>query len=129
MISGVVDTTVIIHLYRKNQAARVWLSGQADRLGITPITWLEVMYGAPGKAGQVACKVILSQFEMLYLTPQDMDWAMQRLETYRLSHGVETMDCLIASVSYRLQLPLYTHNLKDMQVILGTKLTIKPYSP
>ena len=85
------------------------------------------MQGAPGKAGQATCKAILSQFDMEYLTPADMDWAMQQMEKYRLSHGVSTNDCLIASVCYRLQVPLYTHNLKDMNVLLGTSLVIKPY--
>jgi predicted nucleic acid-binding protein len=52
---------------------------------------------------------------------------MQQLERYRLSHGVGINDCLIASVAHRLQLPLYTHNLKDMRVLLGETLVIKPY--
>jgi predicted nucleic acid-binding protein len=36
-------------------------------------------------------------------------------------------DCLIASVAQRLQVPLYTHNLKDMHVLLSTSLVVKPY--
>ncbi len=31
-----------------------------------------------------------------------IDWAMQQLFRYRLSHGVAVMDCLIASVCHRL---------------------------
>jgi len=73
------------------------------------------------------CKAILSQFDMEYLTPPDMDWAMQQLERYRLSHGVGIHDCLIASVAHRLQVPLYTHNLRDMRVLLNETLVIKPY--
>jgi predicted nucleic acid-binding protein len=64
---------------------------------------------------------------MEYLTRADMDWAMQQLERYRLSHGVEMNDCLIASVAHRLQVPLYTHNLRDMRVLLKETLVIKPY--
>jgi len=84
MTVGVVDSTVIIHVFRKNPAARAWLYVQPVRLLVTPITWMEVMYGAPGKAGQATCKAILSQFDMEYLMPADMDWAMQQLERYRL---------------------------------------------
>jgi hypothetical protein len=47
---------------------------------------------------------------------------MQQLERYRLSHGVEMNDCLIASVRHRLQVPLYTHNVKDMRVLLDEPL-------
>ena len=127
MTIGVVDSTVIIHVFRKNSAARAWMDAQPIRLRVTPITWLEVMHGAPGKAGQATCKAILSQFDMEYLTRTDMDWAMQQLERNRLSHGVGINDCLIASVCHRLQVPLYTHNVKDMQVLLDEPLVRTPY--
>lgn len=87
-MAGLVDSTVVIHLFRKNRQAQDWIDTQEDSLFVTPITWLEVMFGAPGKAGQVTCKAILSGFELLYLTSADMDWAMQQMEQFRLSHGV-----------------------------------------
>jgi predicted nucleic acid-binding protein len=127
MTISVVDSTVIIHVFRKNSAARAWMNAQSVRLSVTPITWLEVMHGAPGKAGQATCKAILSQFDMEYLIRTDMDWAMQQLERFRLSHGVGIHDCLIASVCHRLQVPLYTHNVKDMRVLLSEPLVRKPY--
>ncbi|MFN8512071.1 MAG: PIN domain-containing protein [Chloroflexia bacterium] len=113
MTVGVVDTTVIIHLFRGKSVAHAWLAMQPERLALTSITWPEVMYGAPGRAGQADCRAILEQFELLHLTVVDQDWAMRMLETYRLSHGIGVMDCLIASVCHRLQVPLYTHNLRD----------------
>lgn len=73
MTIAIVDTTVVIHLFRKNAAARSWFATQLDPLSVTSVTWLEVMYGAPGKAGQLACKLLLDQFEMLYLTQSDQD--------------------------------------------------------
>ena len=36
--------------------------------GHYPIAWIEIMYGAAGKAGQAKCKAILSEFDMEYLT-------------------------------------------------------------
>lgn len=87
---------------------------------------MEVIYGAPSKRVQTATKAVLTRFDMAYLTEADMDWAMQQLLTYRLSHGIAIMDCLIASVSYRLQIPLYTHNVRDMTILLGSSLVVKP---
>jgi predicted nucleic acid-binding protein len=127
MTTALVDTTVIIHYFRRLPEARAWIDGQTMPLSITPMTWLEVMVGAPNKAAQATCKAILSRFEMVYLTPADMDWAMWQMERLRLSDGVGVMDCLIASVAYRLQAPLYTHNLRDMRVMLPHALVIKPY--
>jgi predicted nucleic acid-binding protein len=51
---------------------------------------------------------------------------MQAGMVFTLSHGVGIMDCLIASVSYRLQVPLYTRNLKHFTPLLGA-LAQTPY--
>jgi predicted nucleic acid-binding protein len=126
MITGFVDSTVLIHLLRKNLSAKNWLTSQLG-LAITPIVWLEIVYGARGKQGQMETLQVLSGFDIVYLTQADQVWAMEHLRTYRLSHGVEINDCLIASVSHRLQVPLYTHNIKDMTRILDPGLVIKPY--
>jgi predicted nucleic acid-binding protein len=127
MTVGLVDTTVIIHLFRKQPAAHAWLKAQTEPLSLTSITWLEVMHGAPGKAGQQTCEVIMSQFELISLTDIDQAWAMRQMKLYRLSHGVGIMDCLIASVAFRLQVPLYTHNLKHMRLLLNDTLVVQPY--
>jgi len=124
---GLADTTVVIHLYRRYAPALNWYSSLAQPLGITPITWMEVMYGAGSQIKQSACKVLLNQFTLIHLASMDQDWAMQQLEKYRLSHGTAADDCFVASVAYRLQLPLYTHNLKDMTPLIGS-LAVKPYA-
>lgn len=85
------------------------------------------MYGTPNKREQERTKTLLDQFDMVYLTQADMDWAMRQLLAYRLSHGIAIIDCLIASVCYRLQVPLYTHNERDMTILLGSSLVVKPY--
>jgi predicted nucleic acid-binding protein len=127
MTDAIADTTVVVHLYRRYAPALTWYGSLSQPLGITPITWMEVMYGAGSKAKQAACKTLLSQFDLVHLTAVDQDWAMEQMEKYRLSNGMATNDCLIASVAYRLQVPLYTHNLKDMTPMLG-KLAVKPYA-
>lgn len=125
-MNGFVDSTVIIHLLRGNLHAQAWFERQAA-LALTPIVWLEVMEGAQGKLGQANTLEILASFELAFLTEDDLAWAMRRLLTYRLSHGVAVNDCLIASVCHRLELPLYTHNAKHMVRILDPALVIKPY--
>jgi predicted nucleic acid-binding protein len=127
MSIGIVDTTVILHYFYKNPNARVWVDSQPVRLSLTPITWMEVMQGASSKANQAQCKAILGKFETLNLTYADQQWAMQQLEQFQFSHHVGMNDCMIASVAYRLQLPLYTHNLKDITPLIG-KLAVKPYA-
>jgi predicted nucleic acid-binding protein len=127
MIPGIVDSTVIVHLFRRDPLALAWYSSLAEPLGVTPITWMEIISGAGSKAKQAKCKTILDLFVMTHPVAADLDWAMEQLERFRLSHGATMNDCLIASVAYRLRAPLYTHNLKDMHVLLGTSLVVKPY--
>ena len=126
MNAGFVDSTVIIHLLRRNPTARQWLNLQPS-LGVTPIVWLEVIHGARGKSGQADALAVLQSFEMTYLTAVDQEWAMNQLGAYRLSRGVEINDCLIASVCHRLQVPIYTHNVKHMAHLLDSHLVIQPY--
>src|SRR5258708_27955898 len=112
MASAYVDTSVLIHLYRKNLAAQEWFSLQTQQLSVSSITWMEFMDGVPSKVGQTLCLSILSQFELIRLTDADQDWAILQMELYRLSHGVHINDCLIASLFYRFNVPIYTHKFK-----------------
>ncbi len=125
MVAAIVETTVIVDLLRDYAPAVAWMRVQ-PALGITPIVWMEVISGGPNKVKRLQAARLMEQFEMIYLTQSDLVWAMQAQMQYELSHGVGMMDCLIASVSYRLQIPLYTHNLKHYSPLLG-KLAQRPY--
>lgn len=126
MITGFIDTTVTVHLYRGDKDAVAWIKGQGN-LAITPVGWMELIYGANGLRGQLECLKLLRLFTLVHLTLADQNWAMEKLVEKRLSHGVAVNDCLIASVCQRLELPLYTHNVKHMARILDPALVIKPY--
>ncbi|MEL6524424.1 MAG: PIN domain-containing protein [Chloroflexota bacterium] len=120
------DSTVIIHLLRRRQKAVGWINDNRDILGITSTTWMEAMEGATSKQNQTYCKQTLSQFSLVFPIITDHQWAMEKLETYQFSHHIGMNDCLIAAVAFRLNIPLYTHNLKDMSPLLGS-LAQKPY--
>jgi predicted nucleic acid-binding protein len=62
-----------------------------------------------------------------YCTASDQAWAMQQFKRFQFSHHIGANDCLIASAAYRLQVPLYTHNLKDMTPLIGS-LAVEPYA-
>ena len=53
MTVGIVDTTVIFHLFRKNPAALAGYSALTVKLSATPITWMEALYGAASPSGSV----------------------------------------------------------------------------
>ena len=126
MIDGILDSTVIIHALRRYKPALAWLNSE-HVYGVTSITWMEVIGGARGKSHLAESSDILQQFALLYLTAEDQQWAMERLVRFQFTHHIGMNDCLIAAVAYRLGLPLYTHNLKDMRPLIG-ELAVKPYA-
>jgi predicted nucleic acid-binding protein len=126
VIVGTIDTNILIEIYRGSTDGKAWFAAQTD-LALTSIAWLEFLKGARGKAGQAASLQLVAALEIVDLTAEDQRWARRQLLNYQFSHGVGVSDCLIASVAHRLQVPLYTKNVKDFTPILGASLVIKPY--
>lgn len=128
MVTGLLDTNIIVDNLRSYPAAVSWLANHKTHLGITWLVRLEVIEGALDKGGQQRALTLLNDFEPVELTPSDFVWATEQLLRFRLSHNISLLDCLIASASFRVQLPLYTMNLKHFAPLLG-KLAQKPYYP
>jgi predicted nucleic acid-binding protein len=126
MLTSLIDSSVVIDILRNYPLAVTWIQVQPEPPGITPIVWMESITGAQNKVAQMDVLRVLSGFSIEYLTHAEMAWAMQQLLAFRLSHNVAVLDCLIASVNYRLQVPLYTQNLKHFTPLLGP-LAQKPY--
>src|SRR5258706_7258450 len=125
MVSGLLDTSIVVDLIREYKPAREWLS-EAQELGVSGAVWLEVLDGVTNRVRQRKAIRMLHRFEKIALISTDVDWATDKAILYRLSHSVGSMDCLIASASHRLQILLYTTNLKHFSPLLGT-LAQKPY--
>ena len=125
LVIGLLDSSIVIDLLRKYPPADNWLHSQGQ-LGVTRVVWWEVIEGAPDKSRQQRALKLLTRFTLVELTVPDMIWATNALIRVNLSHNVDAFDCLIASVSYRLQLPLYTTNMKHFVPLLDA-LAQRPY--
>jgi len=55
MTIGLIDTSILIHLFRKHPAAEAWFTGQTVQFSVSSITWLEFIDGVPNKAGLAKC--------------------------------------------------------------------------
>ncbi|MEP6984578.1 MAG: PIN domain-containing protein [Chloroflexota bacterium] len=126
MVGALLDTSILIDILRLNSNANQWIAKQNIQFGVTGIVHLEVLQGAIDKQDQNNGLKLLRRFESIELTPSDYHWAIEQLIHYKLSHNVGGVDCLIAAPSHRLQIPLYTMNIKHFTPILGT-LAQKPY--
>ncbi len=82
------------------------------------------MRGENSKKRQTEAKVVLRIFDLVYLEHADQLWVMNAVEQ---DPGMHMNDCMIAAVAYRLNVPVYTHNLVDMQRVLPRWKVIRPY--
>jgi predicted nucleic acid-binding protein len=126
MVDCLLDTNVVVDLYHGYEPARAWITTQ-NAPGITRAVVLEVLEGVQDNPSLRQTLKLLDDFELMELTVSDFDWATRQLIKYRLSHNIDAFDCLIAAPSYRLQLPLYTRNLRHFAPLLG-KLAQEPYA-
>jgi predicted nucleic acid-binding protein len=126
MVTALVDTSVIIDLLRGYPAAQTWYLTQND-LGVCRVVWLEVLEGAENGAAQRDAVKLLQRFELVELTTPDLVWATEKLIAYNLRYSMDAFDCLIASVNARLQIPLYTRNMKHFAPMLNG-LAQRPYA-
>lgn len=124
-VTELLDTNIIIDLLRGYPPAKTWISTRTQPSVIRAV-WLEVIEGAQNKNDLERALKLLRDFALVEFVQQDFEWATTALITYRLSHGVDMLDCLIAAPSNRLNLTLYTHNLKHFMPLLGN-LAQSPY--
>ncbi len=125
MAAGLVDSNIIIEILRSHSPAEQWLETQSY-IGISRGVYFEVYEGVSNKRELQAANKLLNRLELIEYTTSDLQWATAQLATYWLSHGVDGYDCMIAAPSHRLQLPLYTRNLKHFTPLLG-ELAEQPY--
>lgn len=127
MVDGIVDTSVLIEALRNNADAVAWLtSGSSSKIAITPVVWMEIVQGATDKQKRQQFIKFLKRFTVEYTTQTDTQWAMRQLARFSLSHGIEITDVLIASVAVRLNVPIYTLNVKHFAPLPSIQV-IKPY--
>lgn len=125
MVEALLDTSVVVDILRQYPPAKQWLLKQ-ENLGVASIVWIEILQGSPDKNAQHRALKALRTFERINLNPKDIEWAIEQVTSFSLSHRIGGMDCLIASVNARLQIPLYTTNMKHFTPLLDT-LAQRPY--
>lgn len=125
MVTALLDTSVVIDLLRGYKPAQEWYLQQTN-LGLSRVVWLETIEGAPNRQAQRHAGKLLRRFELVELTNEDMAAATEMLLLFNLSHNIDAFDCMIAAVSARMQVSLYTRNLKHFLPLLGN-LAQSPY--
>lgn len=89
MVTGLVDTSIIIDILRQYPPAHTWLTKQ-NSLGVTATAYLEVLEGAPNKAALQEAMLLLGRFVLIDTLPSDRLLAIDFMRQYHLTHGMDT---------------------------------------
>lgn len=126
-ITALLDTTILVDLSRNRPAAVEWFQSQAQTSFAVPvIVYMELVDGARDAADQRFIIGILKPYPVIHLNEADSQWAQVQHTRFRLSHSVGIGDALIAAAAFRLQVPLYTLNVKHFSPLPGITAT-RPY--
>ena len=120
-----VDTDVLIwHLRGYAQATR--RLDRIDALTLSAVTYLEILQGMRNRGELAAVKKMLERraATVLPLTEATTQRAIEFMESYCLSHGLQMGDALIAATALDLGLPVLTANVKHFRVVQGLKVEV-----
>ena len=88
-------------------------------IAISIITEYEIIAGAKDLVMQKRLEKLLKNYTIVYIDKDISLLGVSLYKKYKLSHGLDMPDSLIAATSIELGLPLFTYNLKDFRFIPG----------
>jgi len=126
MIDILLDTNIVIYLFQKTEPFLSYVINQQDKkLGISIITFMEVLIGANDENEEKSITDDLKLFEIIGI---NNEIALKSAETSRqakksLRHPL-LPDTLIAHTALHLSVPLMTNNAKDFRMFENLKLLV-----
>ena len=122
-----VDTSVLIALFRKNEDAKVALDNlDANNAYICDITFLEILTGCSTAEKREYALNLLEVYGLLKNNERVSDKSMQLMKRYCIQRSGQPIlrlaDCLIATFAIYYKMELLTFNKKDFDFIQGISI-------
>ena len=127
MALTIVDSDILINVARSDTEAINCLLRleKTSVLAISAVTQLELIVGCRNKTELRELEKFLSRFQILNITDQISDRAVELLKNYFLSHGLLIADGLIAATALVHNEEFITKNQRDFRFIAD--LNLLPY--
>ena len=127
-ILTIIDTDILIDMGRDVQEAVDCLGSIQEHSipAVSVVTQMELLVGCRNKREQQNMERFLEHFQVVRLTEQVSDTAVNLLRQYRLRHGLAIPDALIAATAVTLGQPLISKNQRDYRFIKGLQLLPYP---
>jgi len=119
-----VDSDILIDIARSNSQTINFLSKLQKKhvLVTSVVSKMELLIGCKNKTELNKTIRFFSLLKVIPLNETISDKAVSLLKTYRLSHGLEIADSLIASSAFVHECPLLSKNKKDFRFIPDIEL-------
>ena len=124
-----IDTDILIDFSHEIFAAEQFLEtlrNSGETLAISAITRMELVEGCRNKRELIEVIEFLGEFELIHLSEQISQKAIELIERYKLSHGLLIPDAIIAATAIMMNSELYSKNARHFKMIKELKVT-KPY--
>jgi len=122
-----IDTNVIVDLTRGGRTAADYLDTLDGAWSISSITCLELLAGARTQRETTDFDLVLSGYHAIPPNEDINRRAYYLIKTYAHSHGLQTLDSLIAATALEEGLTLATKNRKHFQMIGDLEMEVPNY--
>lgn len=117
------DTNVIIETLKGDEKTiKIMESIGLENIAISSVTVMELYFGALNKRELNKIKKHLKALNIVHFDNDVSELAVNMIESYSKSHGLQIPDAIIAATALSLEIKLFTLNLKDFRYIDGLKL-------
>ena len=113
------DSCILIDISRQNRVALDFASAQAVRPSISALTVIEVLRGVKNLKEQALFDEVFRHWQVIPVTLEISVLAADFIKQYRASHGLDTVDAIIAASAKIQGLELATLNLKHFPMFPG----------
>jgi predicted nucleic acid-binding protein len=112
------DTNILISAFN----GRAEAVDQLNKIGLgeialSSVTVMELLQGMGNKNELAQMKKRLKFYDVVHIDEVISKKAIELMEQFRLSHGLQIPDAFIAATSVVYQIPLFTYNRKDFDFI------------
>jgi len=122
-----VDTNILVDVTRGSADAADYVDSLGGDWLISMITILELMAGARSQREAIDLELVMSGYRAIPPNEDITRRAYYLVRTYARSHGLDTLDALIAATALEEGLALATRNRKHFQMIDDLHLAVPDY--
>lgn len=117
------DTNILISAFNGRQDT----IDQLDKIGlegilVSAITVMELFQGMGNKPELKEMKKKISYYDVVQIDEKISEKAIEFVETYKLSHGLQIPDAIIGATAVVYQIPIFTYNVRDFSFLPGINL-------